>query len=154
VSEVARDFLVNVRRMKQAGRAMEECDEGKRQAGVTVRGAAKLHSELPPDEFERWHVLFASEGDGPVFRDEAVIVRIGGEEIEGAAASFQRRARGSDGGEKIEARATAKQREDVPFVIRRLESSVRNYVSISIWCDHQGQPGARMGDFLRLPALE
>jgi hypothetical protein len=102
--------------MKQGRRAVEECDEGKRQAGMAVRGAAKLHSELPLDEFERGHVLFLSEGHGPVLRDEAVIVRMGDEEIEGAAASVQRRARGPDGGEKVEAGAAAKQGEEIPFV--------------------------------------
>jgi len=50
VAEVARDFLVNVGGMKQGGRAVEECDEGNRQAGVAVRSAAKLRSKLAFDE--------------------------------------------------------------------------------------------------------
>ena len=59
---------------------------------MTVRSAAKLPGELLLDEFERWHVLFAGEGDGPVFGDQAVIVGMDREEIERAPASFQRRA--------------------------------------------------------------
>ena len=102
---------MNVRRMQQGGGAVEECDERKGQASVVLRGPAKLRGELPLDEFKGWHVLFASEGDGPVFGDEAVIVGMGREEIERAAASIQGRARRPDGGEKIEAGAAAEQRE-------------------------------------------
>jgi len=83
--------------MKQGGRAVEECDEGKRQAGVAVRSAAKLRSKLAFDEFEGRHEFFASEGGGPVFGDKAIVVAMDNEEIESAAASFQRRARGPDG---------------------------------------------------------
>ena len=86
--EVAGDFFVNVGRMQQGGGAVEERDEGKGQRSVALRAAAKLRDELPFDELEGWHVLFASEGDGPVFGDEAVIVGMGGEEIESAAASI------------------------------------------------------------------
>ena len=86
MAEVAGDFLVNARRMQQGGGAVEECDEGKGQASVVLRGAAKLRGELPLDEIKGWHVLFASEGDGPVFGDEAVIVGMRREEIERAMA--------------------------------------------------------------------
>src|ERR1700674_5367966 len=41
-----------------------------------------------------------------------------------------------------------------PSNLTRLESSKRSYVSISVWRDHQGQPGAGLGDFFRLAALE
>jgi hypothetical protein len=61
-------------------------------------------------------VLFASEGDGPVFGDEAVIVGMGREEIESAAASIHGRARSPDGGEKIKASAAAEQREKFALV--------------------------------------
>ena len=116
MAEVAGDFLVNVRRMQQGGGAVEECDEGKGQASVVLRGAAKLRGELPLDEFKGWHVLFAREGDGPVFGDEAVIVGLGREEIERAAAGIQGRARSPDGGEKIEAGAAAKEGEEIALV--------------------------------------
>jgi len=116
VAEVARDFLVNVRGMKQGGRAVEECDEGKRQAGVAVRSAPKLRGKPAFDEFEGRHVFFTSERNSPIFRDEAVVVGMGNEEIESAAASFQRRARGPDGSEKIKARAAAKQGEEIALV--------------------------------------
>ena len=116
MAEVAGDFFVNVRRMQQRGSAVEKCDEGKGQAGVALRGAAKLRGELPFDEFEGWHVLFAREGDGPVFGDEAVIVGLGREEIERAAAGIQGRARSPDGGEKIEAGAAAKEGEEIALV--------------------------------------
>jgi hypothetical protein len=94
--------------MKQGGGAVEERHEGKGQASVALRGAAKLPSELPFDEFEGWHVLFAGEGDGPVFRDKAVIIGMGGEEIEGPPAGFRCRTRRPDGREKIETGAAAR----------------------------------------------
>src|SRR6266481_3844370 len=111
MAEVARDFFMNIRRMQQGGGAVEERDEGKGQASVALRGAAELRGELPFDEFEGWHVLFASEGDGPVFGDEAVIIGVGGEKIESAAASIQGGARSPDGGEKIEAGPATEQLE-------------------------------------------
>ena len=116
MAEVAGDFLVDVRRMKQGGGAVEECHEGKGQASVALRGAAKLSSELSFDEFEGWHVLFASEGDGPVFGDEAVIIGMGGEEIEGPPAGFRCRTRRPDGREKIAAGAAAKEGEEIALV--------------------------------------
>ena len=102
--------------MKQSGGAVEECHEGKGQASVALRGAAKLPSELPFDEFEGWHVLFASEGDGPVFGDEAVIIGMGGEEIEGPPAGLRCGTRRPDGREKIETRAAAKEGEQITLV--------------------------------------
>ena len=116
MAEVSGDFLVNARGMKQCGGAMKECDERKTQLRVAVRRAAKLQSELRLDEFERRHMLFAGEGDGPVFGDEAVIVGMGREEIERAAASIEGRARSPNGGEKIEASAAAEQREKIALV--------------------------------------
>jgi hypothetical protein len=116
VTKVAGDFLVNVRRMKEGGGAVEECDERERQASVLVRGAAELRSELALDEFERRHVLFAGEGHSPIFGDEAVIIGMGDEEIEGTAASLQRRGRGPDSGEKIEAGAAAKHGKEIALV--------------------------------------
>ena len=83
--------------MKQGGGAVEECDEGKRQAGVAVGSAPKLCGKPAFDEFEGRHVFFTSERNSPIFRDEAIVVGMGNEEIESAAASFQRRARGPDG---------------------------------------------------------
>ncbi len=116
MAEVARDFFADVRRMKQGGGAVEERDEGKGQASVALRGATKFRSELPFDEFEGWHVLFASEGDGPVFGDEAVIIGMVGEEIEGPPAGFRCRTRRPDGREKIAAGAAAKEGEEIALV--------------------------------------
>jgi len=120
MAKVAGDFFVDVRRMKQGGGAVEERDEGKGQASVAVRGATKLRSELPFDEFEGWHVLFASEGDGPVFGDKAVIIGMGGEEIEGPTAGLRYGTRRPDGREKIETGAAAKEGEQIALVRKAL----------------------------------
>jgi hypothetical protein len=116
MAEVAGDFLVNARRMEEGGSAMEECNEAERQASVVAWGSPELGCKLSLDEFERRHVLFAGEGHSPIFRDETVIVGMGDEEIKGPAASLQRRARGPDGGEKIEAGAAAQQAEEIALV--------------------------------------
>jgi hypothetical protein len=116
MAEVTGDFLVNARRMEEGSGAMEECNEAESQASVVVRRPSELGSKLPLDEFERRHVLLASEGDGPIFGDEAVIVGMGHEEIKGPAASLQRRTRGPDGGKKIEAGAAAKHGEEIALV--------------------------------------
>src|SRR5258706_3556125 len=96
---------------------------------VAVRRAAKLPSELRLDEFERRHMLFAGEGDGPIFGDKAVIVGMGREEIESAPASMEGRVRSPNGGEKIEAGAAAVPREKGapglnPFVKRRWQRAI------------------------------
>src|SRR5437879_6100616 len=64
-------------------------------------------------EFKRRHVFLAREGHSPVFRDEPEIVRMGGKEIQNAAANLFRAPGGFDRREEIQAGAAAQQREKV-----------------------------------------
>ncbi len=93
--------------MEQCSRAMQKADERQGQGSVTVRLAAKLRGQTALQEFERRHVFFAREGDGPIFSDEAVVIGMGDKEVENPATSLDGRARGLDGREKIQARAAA-----------------------------------------------
>jgi hypothetical protein len=122
-AEFAEDFLVSVGRVQQAGGAVEKGHERKSERGVTIGSAAKLSGEAALDEFEGGHGLFASEGDGPVFGDEAEVVGMGGEKIEGAAASFHGRARRANGGKKIAAGAAAEKSEKITLVREALVES-------------------------------
>src|SRR5882724_7635295 len=72
--------------MEQCSRAMQKADERQGQGSVTVRLAAKLRGQTALQEFERRHVFFAREGDGPIFSDEAVVIGMGDKEVENAAA--------------------------------------------------------------------
>jgi hypothetical protein len=96
-AEVAVDFLVSIRGMEQGGSAVKKGDERKSERRMAIGSAAKVSGEAALDEFERRHGLLASEGHGPVLGDEAEVVRMGGGEIEGAAAGFDGGARGLNG---------------------------------------------------------
>ncbi len=102
--------------MEQCSRAMQKADERQGQGSVTVRLAAKLRGQTALQEFERRHVFFAREGDGPIFSDEAVVIGMGDKEVENPAASLDGRARGLDGREKIQTRAAAQQGKKIFFV--------------------------------------
>src|SRR5258708_36138824 len=101
-AEIAGDFLMDVHGMKECSRAMQEGDERQGYRSVPVRLAAKLRGQAPLQEFERRHVFFAGESDGPIFRNKAVIIGMGDKEVENAAASLRGRGRRLDGREEIQ----------------------------------------------------
>ena len=77
--------------MQQGGSAVEKRDEGKSEGRVAVGKTAELSSESLFDEFERGHGLLAGESHGPVFRNQPVVMGMGGEEIECPLANVHRR---------------------------------------------------------------
>jgi hypothetical protein len=95
---------------------MKKGDQREREVRMRIGNAAELSGEAALDEFERGHGLFAREGDGPVFGNEAEVVGMSGEKIERAGASFHGRTRGANGGEEIAAGAAAEEREKIALV--------------------------------------
>jgi hypothetical protein len=125
-AEIAIDFFVSLAGMEQGGGAVKKGDEGKSEWRVAIGRATKLSGEEALDEFERRHGLLAREGESPVFGDETQVVGMGGEEIEGAAASLDRGARGLNGGKKMTAGAAAEEHEEFTFVGEALVESGRS----------------------------
>jgi uncharacterized C2H2 Zn-finger protein len=78
--------------------------------------AAELGGDALFHEFELRHVFFPSEGDGPVFRDEAVVIGTSRKEIQSAAAHFYGSARGLDGRKKMQTSTAAKEGEKLALV--------------------------------------
>ncbi len=87
--EVAGDFLMEVHRMEERSRAMQERDEGQSDGSLLIGPATKLSGEAPFQEFKRRHVLFLREGDGPIFGDEAVVVGMDHQEVKNSAADLR-----------------------------------------------------------------
>ena len=107
---------MDVHGMEKCSRAMQERNERQGQGSLLIEPTAKLSREAPFQEFKRRHVLFAGEGDGPIFGDQAIVVGMSRKEIENAAANLRGSARGLDGREEIQARAAAQERKKVVLV--------------------------------------
>lgn len=115
-AEIAGEFLLSIRGEEKRGRAVQQGDECQRQRSVLFGGAAELSGNALLHEFERRHVFLARERDGPIFGDEPVVVGMGSEEVENAAANLHGSARGIDSRKKMQASTTAKEREKVVLV--------------------------------------
>src|SRR5260370_40059930 len=80
-AEVAGDFLVEVHRMEERSRAMQERDEGQSDGSLLIGLTTKFSGEALFQEFKRRHELSLREVEMPIFGDEAVVVWIGAQEI-------------------------------------------------------------------------
>jgi len=81
---------MDVHGKKKRSCAMQERDEGQRDGSLLIGLTTKLSGEMLFQEFKRRHVLFAGEGDGPIFGDQAeVIGMMGRKEVENAAANLR-----------------------------------------------------------------
>jgi hypothetical protein len=120
-AEVRGNFFLGARAMEQSGSAVEQGDE--RQSEGRVLAGTKLNGEPLLDEFKGRHRFFLSEGHGPVFGNEAVVMGMSSEEIEGPFARLHGRPRGADSGEKIAASAATQQRKKITLVREALVKS-------------------------------
>jgi len=65
---------MDVHGKKKRSCAMQERDEGQRDGSLLIGLTTKLSGEMLFQEFKRRHVLFAGEGDGPIFGDQAEVI--------------------------------------------------------------------------------
>src|SRR5260370_41995014 len=91
--EGAGDFPMEVHRMEECSRAMQERDEGQSNGSLLIGLTTKLTGEALFQEFKRRHVLFLREGDGPMFADEAADLWTGPPAVTKSAHHCGRRAR-------------------------------------------------------------
>jgi hypothetical protein len=109
--------------MEKRSGAMQECDERKSERSMLVRLATKLTREAALQEFKRRHIFFAGEGRGPILRDEAEVVGMGGKEVKGALASLSDSTRALNGREEISACAAPQKGDQAAFVRNTLIES-------------------------------
>jgi len=115
-AKIMRDFLMDIHGMEKCRCAVQDGDEREGHGSVLVRLATKLRGQTPFQKFERRHFFLVGERDCPIFGDKPVVIGIGQEEVENAAASLRGSARGLDGREEIQASAAAEQGEEIFFV--------------------------------------
>ncbi len=111
---------MSVHGVEKRSRAMQQRHERQGQRSMLIGIATKLRGQTALQEFKRRHVLFAGEGDGPIFRDEAEIVGIGSKKVQNALADLRGSARGSDSRKEISARPAPQEGDQVALVTARM----------------------------------